>query len=171
MAETKQLKEVFTYGGLLSNAHIFVHTPQTELGSDLLTKMYSNLYNVMVNETMIKKDQGLIAFAIPPLTTIVGAAYITHKTFSRHKFEPGTLKTALIRVLKADRSKDTFGAMMFISADHDGKEPSVFLLYKVPMNEMGDVCKAFKEIGESMQTVTVSVQEYTSIKKIPYLGV
>jgi hypothetical protein len=160
--------EIFTYLGKVAPIHFFLHVARSDLAEDILGQMCGDVYNCMIQETMIGLNDKVVVCTIRPQararTKSIQPTLIDHISFSPIEVPAGALETAVTRLLKADRAPGE--TMLVIKAIMVSGRPEKYLTYEMP-SEIPSA--SWVKLGELVWPNTAPTAHMLSMKPIPYL--
>ncbi len=117
------MEELFIYLGHISYTHFFIHTQYAKnIQEDEIEQMSSQIYNMMIHETMIKINDKVCIFNVDINKNFVHVVITNHFTFKETKYDKESLKLAFKRLIQAKRSE-------IMTIKYDGEK---YLLYEFP---------------------------------------
>ena len=154
------ITENFIYLGLSNNIHFFLNIVANSLTTDNINKISSDVYNFMIQESMIKLDQSCIVYNIHNLATgsiTITAVLTTHSTFKKITIENTTVLIKILsRFVNMDRSKDT--QIMVICATLKKDVSCFFNMYIISSaNDLSDMRTKIKSLHQVMPSNLLSI--------------
>ncbi len=140
--------EIFFYLGRLSQKvgalHIFFHTLKYTKDHTIssIERASAELYNVMINETMIKKGDSVFVFNIIPDFANISCVQITHETFQQI-IQQNDIQDIWSRILVAKREPPYLIISMDFKPNADVEKCSSYVVDNMPelSNILNDMSK------------------------------
>jgi hypothetical protein len=160
------LTEVYIYLGRIEPVLFFICLARKTQAP--LAQIACDLYNLLIQETMIQKDDNLIVYAFEHSTARVETAQASHIDFKRADFPDSSLRQAFSRLMREPRplGQPTF----IVTATIEGKRPIKYTFTEIPL-DAGFQADLPRIGGISPAAINDTPARGITLKPIPYLGV
>jgi hypothetical protein len=150
--------------------HFYIHTQMNEMDEGNIATMSGDIYNMMISQDMIEKNDKVIVFNILPNLNKLLIIGVDHVSFGHIKYEKGSLGNILIRMMNVDRTKDK--ALFVAEATIVNGKATQYALFEIPIGasteELLQSFHRFKKMGMTSKEIedSMTYMEYMSTKPL-----